>query len=85
MLSVLFGIGYGTLADSAGQAGEGVGVHVPGVVEGVTVLVLAVVALELSALKNKQEVADLDKVEQIRDGRFRQSLIQIGNSCKSCL
>ena len=85
MLSVLFGIGYGALADSAGQAGEGVGVHVPGVVEGVTVLVLAVVALELSALKNKQEIADLDKVEQIRDGRFRQSLIQIGNSCKSCL
>ena len=51
MLAVLFWIGDGTLADSAGQAGEGVGVHVTGIVEGVAVLVLAVVALQLPALK----------------------------------
>jgi hypothetical protein len=40
---VLFGIGHFTLADSAGEADQRVSVHVAGVVEGVAVLVFAVI------------------------------------------
>jgi len=56
VLSVLFRTCHLALADPAGEAGVRVGVDMVGVVESVAVLVLAVVALQLSALQEDNTI-----------------------------